>query len=381
MMTCCKLRSVPRSTMPWRLFILGICVLSLGLGAYAEGKAAEKKDKGDKKGKESQENTPVFFPPPPEQPRIQFLRALNGPKDIKPKVSGFKKFLVGEGEEKDDTIGKAYGLAFKSGQLFVCDTGRNYVAELDLKKKSFTAIGRDYPGQLKKPVGVAVDTDGTTYVADTGLKCIMVYSPEGHYARAIGLAAKLAAADVAVYEDKLYVCESEQGQIIIFDKITGEERKRLGTKGSDKGQLFLPSSLTLDPDGNVFVSDTGNSRVMKFNSHGEFVQQFGQVGTGLGQFVRPKGVAVDHSGRMYAVDVAFENVQIFDREGKLLLFFGQTGNAPGGVNLPARVCIDYDSVDLFKDAVAPGYSVEYLIFVSSQYGANKVNVYGFLKGQ
>jgi hypothetical protein len=63
----------------------------------------------------------------------------------------------------------------------------------------------------------------------------------------------------------------------------------------------------------------------------------------------------------------------------LLLFFGGTGHRPGDLYLPAKVVIDYDNVDLFADRVAPGYKVEYLVIVTSQFGMNKVSVFGFLE--
>jgi DNA-binding beta-propeller fold protein YncE len=99
----------------------------------------------------------------------------------------------------------------------------------------------------------------------------------------------------------------------------------------------------------------------------------------LGQFVRPKGVAVDREDRVYVVDASTEVVQIFNAEGKLMLFFGGAGNHPGGLNIPATVVIDYDNVDLFADRVAPGYKIEYLVLVTSQFGPNKVNVFGFIE--
>jgi hypothetical protein len=47
--------------------------------------------------------------------------------------------------------------------------------------------------------------------------------------------------------------------------------------------------------------------------------------------------------------------------------------------LPAGVDVDYEHVDLFKNLVAPGKQLEYVILVASQFGYNKVSVYGFLK--
>jgi DNA-binding beta-propeller fold protein YncE len=122
-----------------------------------------------------------------------------------------------------------------------------------------------------------------------------------------------------------------------------------------------------------------NTQVLKFDDRGELLQTFGSLGRRLGQFVRPKGVAVDHEGRLYVVDAASGIVQIFDSDGELLLFFGGMGNRPGELYLPAKVVIDYDNVGLFADRVAPGYKLEYLVLVTSQYGGNKVSVFGFLE--
>ena len=48
-------------------------------------------------------------------------------------------------------------------------------------------------------------------------------------------------------------------------------------------------------------------------------------------------------------------------------------------DLPAAVVVDYDSVEYFQKYLAPGRQCEYLIFVTSQAGPQKVSVYGFLK--
>lgn len=361
-------------------FLAGLCfsVMTLLAGhayaAQAEKPAKSAKEKDDKEKAAG----PVFYPQPPESPRIQFLRTFSSEKDIKGKTGGFKKFIVGE-EEKSEEIGKPYGVALKNGRIYVCDSGENRVDVLDFKKKGMEFVGKNSSGSLKKPINLAVDTDGSIYVADRGLNCVMAYGPDGAFARAFGDAKTMGPTDVALYEDKLYVCDLDNGQVAILDKKTGEEVRRIGQKGSGDGQLFQPTNIVVDGDGNIFVSDTGNSRIVRFNSRGEFVRNFGQIGLTPGKFVRTKGLAVDRQGRLYVVDAAFENIQIFDREGNLLLFFGEPGNMPGGLNMPAKVAIDYDNNDLFKDNVAPGHELEYVILVSSQFGLNKVNVYGFLK--
>ena len=86
---------------------------------------------------------------------------------------------------------------------------------------------------------------------------------------------------------------------------------------------------------------------------------------------------MDRESRVYVVDAAAQLVQIFDAEGKLLLFFGEPEGSEAGLDLPAKVLIDYDHVGLFQEYAAPDFQVEYLVLVTSQYGARKVSVFGF----
>ena len=128
------------------------------------------------------------------------------------------------------------------------------------------------------------------------------------------------------------------------------------------------------------MSDIGGFAVKVYDPDGKYLRTIGQHGLAPGAFARPKGVAVDHDGLAYVVDAATQVVQIFDTEGRLLLYFGQPGaSTRGELTLPAVVKVDYDNVGLFQKYVAPGHQCEYLILVTSQFGSQKVNVYGFLK--
>jgi hypothetical protein len=88
---------------------------------------------------------------------------------------------------------------------------------------------------------------------------------------------------------------------------------------------------------------------------------------------------VDREGRTYVVDAAFNNVQVFDKNTRLLLAFGALGDRRGDLMLPSGIAISYEAAKEFSQYVAPGRELEYVLAVSSQYGPNKVNVYGFLK--
>ena len=187
--------------------------------------------------------------------------------------------------------------------------------------------------------------------------------------------------DVAIATDRLYVADLKGHAVRVYDKAT---RKLLFMIPRDpkakEGRLFSPTNLALDPRGRLLVSDTGGFTVEVYDLDGKYLRMIGQQGLAPGSFSRPKGVAVDHNGLAYVVDAATQVVQIFDTEGRLLMYFGQPGaSTRGELTLPAVVKVNYDNVGLFQKYMAPGQQCEYLILVTSQFGAHKVNVYGFLK--
>jgi DNA-binding beta-propeller fold protein YncE len=92
--------------------------------------------------------------------------------------------------------------------------------------------------------------------------------------------------------------------------------------------------------GEIYVTDTWNSRVQVFDGTGKFVREFGGHGVLPGSFVRPKGVAVDVDGHVYVADAEFNNFQILSAEGQSMLAVGAYGNNPGQFALIAGISID-----------------------------------------
>lgn len=323
--------------------------------------------------------TPVFYPELPNTPRLQFLTTYNSAKDIrKQKSSRFMKFVLGD-EEILEAIEKPYGVVLNNNKMYVCDIGQGMAWVFDFELNDLLPMGHTSPGRLAKPAGLSVDDDGICYVADTSVRRVMAFSPERKYIRSYGDPETLRPTAVVATSKELYVCSIDEACIIVFDKKSGKELRRIGTKGANEGELFFPTNIALDKEGNVYVSDTGNARVQKFDAQGTYLMQYGGIGLALGSFTRPKGVAIDKNNHLFVVDAAFENIQIFDDTGKLLLFFGGPGSGRGNINLPAGISIDYSHNELFKEYVEPGYELDYLVLVTSHFGNSKVNVYGMLK--
>ena len=322
--------------------------------------------------------TYTFFPPAPDEPRIQLLTSFSSDADLG-RHSSFFDFVTGE--QPAGGLVKPYGLALHGGKIFVCDTVQNLVEVFDLNTHRASYFTPQGEGRLQMPINIAIDADGTRYVADSYRCQVVIYSDDGTYLGAIGKKDEMKPTDVAVSSNRLYVADMQNHQVRVLGKA---DHQLLFTipKGSstNEGKLYSPANLALDGKGRLLVSDVGSAAVQIYDLDGKYLSTIGERGLGAGTFARPKGVAVDHSGLAYVVDAATQVVQIFDAGGRLLLFFGQPGaSTRGQLVLPASVKVDYDHVNYFQKFVAPGYRCEYLILVTSQFGDEKVNVYGFLK--
>lgn len=316
----------------------------------------------------------VYFPAPPALPRLQFLTAFNGLKDIE-EQSGFDRFVVGE--KLNLELDKPYGVAMHDGKIYVCDTNTTVVV-LDLKKKRFSSMaGAVGPGKLTQPVNISIEADGTKYVTDPVRGQVVIFDKDDNYLRAVGEPGTWKPVDAVPFGDRLYVADNANGLVKVFDKASGELLKAIGDKGDPSERLDRPTNLAFDRKGDLYVTDIGRFQVVKFDRDGHFQAMFGKPGDNPGHFARPKGTAIDREGRLYAVDAAFNNVQIFNPEGRLLMFFGDSGLGPGGLMLPAKVAIDEQNIALFRTYAAPEFEIEYLVLVTSQFGDRKVSVYGF----
>jgi uncharacterized protein (TIGR03663 family) len=189
----------------------------------------------------------------------------------------------------------------------------------------FISMEGSLPGELNTPRGLDVGSDGLIYVADSRNHRIQVFSQYGSLENVWGVFANVLEGDapggtfnepwdVAVGDDgSVFVADTFNHRIQKFDK-NGRFIKMWGTfaQGQDPESFWGPRGIDIDQNGNVLVTDTGNKRVVVFDSDLNFITQFGGGGFSPGQFDEPVGITVSKNNNVIIADTWNRRVQIFE---------------------------------------------------------------------
>jgi DNA-binding beta-propeller fold protein YncE len=293
-----------------------------------------------------QVETKLVWPPPPGVARIQFVRSIVSDEDLEHDTTATQKILNLLGGDKPSTnqFAEPTGIAVSEdgNRIYVSDIMQRAVYIFDFGNKSFFKID-----SINAPGAVALDAQENLYVVETLDKKIAVYGRDRNQIKEI--------TDPSVERPVGIAIDKQRGRIYLVDtgtakttnftvKIFDLDGKLIGHIGNGQGvkpgQFIYPTYACVDSAGNVYVSDSFNGRVQKFDPDGKYLMTYGQRGDAWGEFDKPKGVAVDGFGNLYVVDAGWSNVQIFNPKGQILLFFGGRGGYPGLLRNPNPIAID-----------------------------------------
>ena len=211
-----------------------------------------------------------------------------------------------------------FGVA-PDGSLALVDRGRKSILRLDANGRPQTEW--TIPGAID-PVGIAPFGDGW-YVLDRGALHILRLDATGHAQpdRTIDLSTLETYGPNGLAVDSsgnLYMADTGRDRLVIFNS-SGSMVATLGDAGNELGKFKQPMFLAFGPDGSFYVSDWENSRIQRFNADR-------QATTAWPLPVHAWGIAVDGLGRVFVPDADHRIVRMFGPDGALLT---QIGVDPG----------------------------------------------------
>jgi DNA-binding beta-propeller fold protein YncE len=135
-------------------------------------------------------------------------------------------------------------------------------------------------------------------------------------------------------DDELTVFGINTGECEIIYNTSLTSADAYGECGTGPGRFRNPLGVAAERNGNVFVADTGNDRVVQLAYRDDrltFVRGFGGTGSGERQFRSPSDVAIGQSGTLYIADTGNDRVVLTTRAGEPVLSF--RGDASRGLSL------------------------------------------------
>jgi trimeric autotransporter adhesin len=268
-----------------------------------------------------------------------------------------------------------------TGNIYIADLGNHRIRKVTTGgvistlagtgAQGFTSSGPLSSAQFWQPASIAADNSGNVFVLDSGNNRIVKVST-GAVSIVLGGGSALGDGGPATNGQLGYptgITTDAAGNVYIADQINQRVRKvsggvittiagggtALGDGGNPNGaQLFQPEAVAVDSSGNVYIADTGASRVRKVS--GNVITTVAGTGTAgfsgdggpatSAQLGWPVGLAVDTNGNLYIADQFSNRVRVISTAGIISTFAGggaSTGDgivATGAQISPAGLAVD-----------------------------------------
>jgi len=153
-------------------------------------------------------------------------------------------------------------------------------------------------------------------------------------------------------ERNIYVADTGNSRIQKFTH-EGQFLSSWGTNGVENGELQSPVGIAIY-ENNVYVVDEERHTVQKFDNDGNFILKWGGYGTENGQFIEPRGITIDSNGIVYVADSKNHRIQIFTSDGEFLSTFGKGGFGESKLKTPVDVAV-YEDFIYVSDSI--GYKI------------------------
>jgi len=265
-------------------------------------------------------------PPPPPPPVMQYVVTTFAGAGKAGKVDGVDS--TAQFDFPQDLV------ADDEGNIFVVDMANNVIRKIkDGKVSTFAGSGKAsfQNGQginsaFDQPIGITIDKEGNLYVTDAGNYRIRKITPDAKVSTFSGLGKpghQDSISALSMYKSLRGIAIDSSGSLLVTDEnwirkvspdgsastLTGAEKGGYADGEIKEAKFNSPTGITVDADGNIFVSDAGNYRVRKINVDG-LVSTLAGAGTpgstdGKGFFAKFGylwGIKVAPSGNIYLAD-------------------------------------------------------------------------------
>ncbi len=220
----------------------------------------------------------------------------------------------------------------EGGRIYICDRGNHRVQVFDIRGRFLTNFGGYGSGEEKfdEPLDIWARSTINVYVADFNNQCIQRYNKDHTYISS--LYSNPGDDEKYQFERVLSVAYSPQGDMFILDeseykiiKINPQSRGEVvfGYYESGGGELTTPVQIDLTSNHRVLVSDAGRRTINYYDYFGSFIFMLEHP-----KMKYPWGIAVDNHNRLYVADSEAKSIFIFASDHSYIGAIDQVGGLP-----------------------------------------------------
>jgi len=259
----------------------------------------------------------------------------------------------GKGEAKGRYAKETYWTFDKNGNIYVSDTENYRIQKFDKNGQFLMQIDgseEDAGFVFQHPTDIAVGNDSSIYVLDWAMVHIAnTESPKifnyGPSVRKFAQDGKFAA---------MFTIDDLTKQVKNLESaVPGLDEDGNYALIIPRGKTDREFLIAVDAKGNIYVLDRDDSKVYKLNAAGELIATFGSYGSGDGQFIHAADIDADDNGTLYIADTGNHRIVKFDAEGNAQTF-SEYGDEDGQLRSPFQIAILEDGDILVADKVKYG---------------------------
>jgi tripartite motif-containing protein 2/3/tripartite motif-containing protein 71 len=218
------------------------------------------------------------------------------------------------------TLHQPTGLAIIGDMLYISEFGANRLLIFNSKLESIRSI-EHLPG----PSEITLDPDSNVYVCTTSNHKLHKFAPDDTLLAKVGGKGKgprefNTPNGSCFYGQMLYVCDSENNRIKVYDS----DLNLFDTVHDKKGKrLNFPYDIAVDSQGLFYVVDSYNHRINVFDKDWGLQRTIGKKGEGPGELQHPNCIHIDEDDQIFVTDYTNNRISVFSTSGKFLATFGE----------------------------------------------------------
>jgi DNA-binding beta-propeller fold protein YncE len=303
-----------------------------------------------------------LWPPTPNKYQLEFVGVFSSEADLATsKGNQFIKTVLGEDWQQNLSRPTSV-TTMDANTVLVTEWGSGEIKVFDFSQKKTGNLFKRQFSLFENPVDIAIDDEDNILVADQKKGVITVFDSNLESIALIGRNFKFEKLEKIALDSAtqtIYASDSVLNKVFAFDR-SGQLLFEIGGGENSEAKLNSPHGLAVNREGNLYITDTGNSKIKIFDSAGNFLKNFNiKQNKGDSIIKKPWDLAFDSQEKLHIIDQGSAALITFAQNGELLFatMAKEPTNHSMGLRRPNDIHIDSKDRIIITDDLNNRFSV------------------------